>query len=111
VRRINRQPLEGTEVVTSYELEAICRQDVEERIRTTMISAIRNAAMSLVAVYSEDVAASERVEITADVTVTGRADARLEKIVTKIGLEPGVFAVSWRVVPTSDDERELLPDA
>jgi uncharacterized membrane protein YhiD involved in acid resistance len=67
--------------------------------------------MSLIAVYSEDIPSSERVEITADVTVTGRADARLEKIVSKIGLEPGVFAVSWKVVPTSDDERELLSDA
>ncbi|MGD0473699.1 MAG: MgtC/SapB family protein [Candidatus Velthaea sp.] len=111
VRRINRQPLEGTEVVTSYEIEAICRQEVEERIRTTTISAIRGAAMSLIAVYSEDIPSSERVEITADVTVTGRADARLEKIVSKIGLESGVFAVSWKVVPTSDDERELLSDA
>jgi hypothetical protein len=37
--------------------------------------------------------------------------ARLEKIVSRIGLEAGVFAVSWRIVPTSDDERELLPEA
>jgi putative Mg2+ transporter-C (MgtC) family protein len=72
VQRINRQPLEGTEVVTSYEVEAVCRRDVEERIRTTMISAIRGAAMSLVAVYSEDIPAPERVELTADVSVAGR---------------------------------------
>jgi putative Mg2+ transporter-C (MgtC) family protein len=111
VQRINRQPLEGTEVVTSYEVEAVCRRDVEERIRTTMISAIRGAAMSLVAVYSEDIPATERVELTADVSVAGRPDARLEKIVSRIGLEAGVFAVSWRIVPTSDDERELLPEA
>jgi hypothetical protein len=49
--------------------------------------------------------------VIADVTVTGRPDAKLEKIVTKLGIEPGVFAVSWKIVPSSDEERELLPEA
>jgi putative Mg2+ transporter-C (MgtC) family protein len=110
VQRINRQPMEGTEVVSSYEIRAVCRQDVEERIRTTMIAAVRNAAMSLIAVYSDDIEATPRVEVTADVSVTGRPDARLEKIVSKLGVEPGVVAVSWRVVPTSDDEREIVSE-
>ncbi len=111
VARINRQPFGGTEVVSSYELRAVCRQDVEERVRTATIAAVRSAAMSLIAVYSEDVEATNRVEVIADVTVTGRPDARLEKIVTKLGIEPGVVAVSWRAVPTSDEESELLPEA
>jgi hypothetical protein len=49
--------------------------------------------------------------VIADVTVTGRPDAKLEKIVTKLGIELGVFAVSWKIVPSSDEERELLPEA
>lgn len=110
VQRINRQPIDGTEVISSYELRAVCRQDVEERMRTTMIAAVRSAPMSLLAVYSEDIEATNRVEIIADVTVTGRADARLEKIVTKLGGEPGVFAVSWKSVPTSEEERALVPE-
>jgi putative Mg2+ transporter-C (MgtC) family protein len=108
VQRINRQPVESTEVVSSYELRAVCRQDVEERIRTTMIAAVRGGAMSLIAVYSEDLEDTGRVEVIADVTVLGRPDARLEKIVTKLGIEPGVQAVSWKAVPTTDDERELV---
>jgi putative Mg2+ transporter-C (MgtC) family protein len=111
VQGINRQPMEGTEVVSSYELRAVCRQDAEERIRTALIAAVRNASMSLLAVYSDDIEGTERTEVTADVTVAGRPDARLEKIVTKIGVEPGVLSVSWKIVPTSDEERELLPDA
>jgi putative Mg2+ transporter-C (MgtC) family protein len=110
VQRINRQPMDGTEVVSSYEIRAVCRQDVEERIRTTMIAAVRGAAMSLLAVYSDDIETATRVAVTADVSVTGRPDARLEKIVSKLGVEPGVVSVSWRMVPTSDDEREIVPE-
>jgi putative Mg2+ transporter-C (MgtC) family protein len=111
VQGINRQPMDGTEVVSSYEVRAVCRQDVEERIRTVLIAAVRDAKMSLIAVYSDDIEGSERTEVTADVTVAGRPDARLEKIVTRIGVEPGVISVSWKIVPTSDEEREMLPDA
>jgi hypothetical protein len=39
------------------------------------------------------------MHVIADVTVTGRLDAKLARIVTKLGIEPGVFAVSWKIVP------------
>ncbi len=108
VQRINRQPIEGTEIVSSYEVRAVCRQDVEERIRTTMIASSRAAGMTLIAVYSEDIEETSRVEVIADVSVAGRPDTRLEKIVTRLGVESGVMAVSWKIVPTTDDEREIV---
>lgn len=111
VRLLNRQSTFGTEVVSSYEIRAVCRQDIEERIRTLMIATVRNAAMTLTGVYSEDIESTDRVEVIADVTVAGRPHAKLERIVTKVGIESGVIAVSWKIVPTSDDERELLPES
>jgi hypothetical protein len=42
--------------------------------------------------------------------VAGRPDAKLEKIVTALGIEPGVFAVSWRIVPTTDEDSELATE-
>lgn len=42
--------------------------------------------------------------------MAGRPDARLERIVTKLGIEAGVFAVSWKIVLPNDGERELLPE-
>ncbi len=50
------------------------------------------------------------MEVIADATVAGRPDARLEKIVSRLGVEAGVTAVSWKIVPTTDDERALVPD-
>jgi putative Mg2+ transporter-C (MgtC) family protein len=111
VQLVNRRPSAGSEVVTSYEIQAVCRGDLEERVRSMMIAAIRKSGMSLIAVYSEDDAAANRVEVVADVTVMGQDDARLEKIVTAVGVEPAVYAVSWKLVPTSEEERALAPDA
>jgi len=75
-----------------------------------MIAGVRGAGMSLIAVYSEDIESSSRVEVVADVSVSGLPDARLERIVTKLGIEPGVFAVGWKHVPTSAEERALVPE-
>jgi uncharacterized membrane protein YhiD involved in acid resistance len=97
-------------VISSYEIHAVCRQDVEERVRTQMISTVRGAAMTLLAVYSEDIELTSRVEVIADVAVVGRPDAKREKIVTKLGSESGVLAVSWKNVPTTDEERELITE-
>jgi len=111
VQRINRQPMDGTEVVSSYEVRAVCRDDVEERVRAAMIAAMKGSSLLLTAVYSDDIEATNRVEVVADVTVAGRPDNALEKIVTRLGVEPGVVAVSWRIVPTSDEEREVAAPA
>ena len=111
VQRINRQPIDGTEVVSSYELRAVCREDVEGRVRTAMIAAARGNAMTLHAVHSNDINGSARVEVIADVVVAGRADVRLEKVVSRLGVEAGVSAVSWKVVPTDADEQTMLPEA
>jgi putative Mg2+ transporter-C (MgtC) family protein len=111
VQRINRQPMDGTEVVSSYEVRAVCRKEAEEQVRTALIAAVRGDGMSLLAVYSDDVEDTNRTEITADVTVAGQPDARLEEIVSRIGVEPSVLSVSWRIVPTSDEEAAMIPDA
>ena len=89
----------------------MCREEAEEHVRATMIAAVRKVSMSLIAVYSEDIEATARVEVIADVSVAGRPDTKLEQIITKLGTEHGVIAVSWKAVPTNDDERELVPEA
>jgi uncharacterized membrane protein YhiD involved in acid resistance len=83
---------------------------IEEKLAWPMPPLGQKRAYVTARRLSEDIEATNRVEIIADVTVAGRADARLEKIVTKLGGEPGVFAVSWKSVPTSEEERALVPE-
>jgi putative Mg2+ transporter-C (MgtC) family protein len=110
-QQINRRSAEDTEIVSSYEVRAICRQDVEDQVRAAAIEAIKANGILLQAVYSEDVGGSDRVEIVADATATGRVDGRLEKIVARVGIEPGVSAISWKLVPTDEDEKTMLAEA
>jgi putative Mg2+ transporter-C (MgtC) family protein len=108
--RINRQPVEGSEVISSYEVRVVCGQASEEHVRAMMIATVRAAGAMLTAVYSEDIPGTERMDVIADVSLAGRPDDRLEQIVTQLGLEPDVVAASWRVVPTTDDERAVILD-
>ncbi|HTW86023.1 MAG TPA: MgtC/SapB family protein [Candidatus Sulfotelmatobacter sp.] len=108
---INRQSAEDTEIVSSYEVRAVCRGDAEDRVRAAAIAAIKGNGIVLQAVYSADLDPAERVEIVLDASATGRADARMETIVQRIAVEPGVTAVSWKLVPTEDDEKTLLAEA
>ena len=109
-RSINRQPFDGTEVVTTYEIRAVCRNDVEEHVRQAVVSSVRGGGMLLHAVYSEDIEGTTRVDVIADVAVTGHADARLERVLAKLGVEPGVCAVSWKAVPTDEDEQTMISE-
>ena len=109
-QRINRRPADETELVSCYEVSAVCREDVENRVRSALVSSIRGNAMVLHAVRSEDIEASSRVEVVADVLVNGRADARLERIVSRLGVESGVSAVSWKIVPATAEGRELVAE-
>jgi putative Mg2+ transporter-C (MgtC) family protein len=109
VGAINARPDAGAEIVVTFEFHAVCRQDVEERVRTVLISAVRRAKITLLALYSDDVVDSAMVEVVADVAIAGVADEPLESVVTKLGIEPGVTSVSWRQVPATKDEREMLP--
>ncbi len=110
-QKINRTPDEGSEVITGYQVRAVCRNDAEERVRASLIAAVRGNAMVLHAVYSRDLDPADRVEVVADVTLTGRSADRLEKIVARLGVDAGVSAVSWRAEAVDSDERSLLPEA
>jgi putative Mg2+ transporter-C (MgtC) family protein len=91
-RRIDREPIEGTEVETPYRFRAVCRHADEAHVRALMLQSL--AGYRLQSLHSADLDA-ERVEVSADLIVDGRPDARLEQAVSRLSLEPAVTAVSW----------------
>jgi len=109
--RINRQPA-GQEVLVTYEIHAVCTEPVEPQIRAALIAAVGLSPLTLHAVYSEDMEVRPgHVEVVADVAGTGRPQSDLEGIVTKLGLEPGVTGISWKMVAATEHERQLTPDS
>jgi putative Mg2+ transporter-C (MgtC) family protein len=96
VQRINRQPLDGSEVSQAYEIEVVCPANSEEIVRAAMLSQIRATTLILRALESHDVDAAS-VEVTATVVTASRADAKLERIVGRLSRDPTIVAASWRI--------------
>lgn len=107
---VNRRPLAESDVAMSYEFHATCTMAVEEHVRRTIVTAIRRTRMTLLAVYSEGTDGG-RVDVAADVTSRGNNDAHLERVVADVATQAGVVAVSWRQVPITAEEQQLVGDA
>lgn len=92
------------ERVTSYEINLTCRSTDEVHLRTLLLSTISQSTSTLQAIHSEDIEGGDRTGIRADVSTHGPKHDILEQIVTRLSFEPGVSAVSWRMVPNNVHE-------
>jgi putative Mg2+ transporter-C (MgtC) family protein len=104
VARINRQPLEQTELAAVYEIAVTCPEPQEEAVRANVLAQIRATTLTLRALESHNVDPG-RVRVTASVATTSRADAKLERIVGRLSLDPTILAASWRIAAV--ESREL----
>jgi hypothetical protein len=50
------------------------------------------------------------VQVKAFVVTVDRADAKLERIVGRLSLDPNIVAASWRAASIADDEEALATD-
>ncbi len=103
VARINRQPLDQTELAQVYEIAVTCPEQQEEAVRASVLTQIRATTLMLRALESHNVN-TERVRVTASVATTSRADAKLERIVGRLSLDPTILAASWRIAAVESGE-------
>jgi putative Mg2+ transporter-C (MgtC) family protein len=96
--KINRQPLQNTEVETHYTCMVVCRGEDEAHVRTLLLYGVNNSAMTLQALDSKDLDGNNKVQVQANLIMADRNDALLEQVISRLSLEPGVSAVSWKVV-------------
>jgi putative Mg2+ transporter-C (MgtC) family protein len=99
--KINRQPLQNSEIETHYICSIVCRSDDEAHIRALLLYSVNNPAMTLRSLDSEDLDGTNTVRVRADLFMTDRNDASLEQVVSRLSLEPSVTAVSWKVEANS----------
>jgi putative Mg2+ transporter-C (MgtC) family protein len=102
-RRIDREPVDGTEVETTYHFRAVCRHDREAHVRALLLQCL--AGYRLTSLRSADVD-DQRVNVDAYLEVNGRSDEQLEQAVSRLSLEPGVVAVRWEVSSGEDHDEE-----
>ena len=107
VQRINRQPLDQTELSQVYEISVTCDAQKEEAVRASALAQIRATTLTLRSLESHDVDQTH-VRVKAAVATIARADTKLERIVGRLSLDPSIVAASWRVaaVETEDSTGE-----
>jgi putative Mg2+ transporter-C (MgtC) family protein len=96
--RINRQPIDTSDLITQYRVLLVCGQNDEARIRASLLQTVTPTSLILRSLLSEDQENSARVEVKAILISNGRDDAVLEQLVGRLSLEPGVSAVSWEIL-------------
>jgi putative Mg2+ transporter-C (MgtC) family protein len=80
------------------EMGMVCRGEDEAHVRTLLLYRVNNAAMTPQALDSENLDGNNKVQVQANPIMTDRNDTLLEQVISRLSLEPGVSAVSWRVV-------------
>ncbi|MDU2065763.1 MAG: MgtC/SapB family protein [Sporomusaceae bacterium] len=98
-QRVNKTPHSETEEELEYRIDVTCRREFEAQVRILLLQEINEETLMLHALKSENVDDQVRVVVTAHLlSMVGRTDHAVEKIVSHICLEAGVTAVSWKVI-------------
>jgi putative Mg2+ transporter-C (MgtC) family protein len=87
------RPLERDETGL-YLCTVTCRSADEGHLRSLLVTAVNGSGLVLRALHSEDVEPVGKVEIRASMLGQGSQDAALERVVSRLSLEPGVTAVN-----------------
>ena len=103
VQRINRQPFGQTELSREYSLRVICRTEDEAAVRAAMLQSIQQTRLLLKSIESHDVESS-RVEVLARIVTSDPAEAKVERIVGRMSLDPSIISASWYAGTVGVDE-------
>ena len=86
----------------TYLFRISARVDQEAHLRALLLQSLSGQALFLKSLKSDDVEHTDKVEVLATLTSTGRQNLVLEQIVSRLSLEPGVSGVSWEILAESE---------
>jgi putative Mg2+ transporter-C (MgtC) family protein len=96
---INRAPVEqASEVEITYLLELTCRDEVEHHLRTLLLQETASDALLLKSLQSEDIEGTGKARVKAEIVTAERNDRLIERMLTRLSMEPGSTATRWEVV-------------
>jgi putative Mg2+ transporter-C (MgtC) family protein len=82
----------------TYLFRTTARTDQEAHMRALLLHSLSGQPLLLKSLRSDDVEGTDKVEVQAVLTSTGRQNLLLEQIVSRLSLEPGVSGVSWEIL-------------
>lgn len=86
---------------TLYEIVLTCRCTDETHLRALLLGSMTHEPATLQAIHSNDDLGSGRTRLRAEISTHGRQNELIEKIASRLSIEPGITSMSWSVVPTA----------
>lgn len=96
-KALNRSASPADAEIT-YLFRITARTDQEAHLRALLLQSLGGQPLNLKSLKSDDVEHTDKVEVHAVLTSTGRQNSLLEQIVSRLSLEPSVSGVSWEIL-------------
>ncbi len=91
------QSFKRTELELCYQCSFLCHSQDEALLRALLIQALSNSDLKLRSLRSENLDL-DLVEVQAETIAQTRNDRLLEQIISRLSLDLGVKAASWRII-------------
>src|ERR1700732_3091050 len=82
----------------TYLFRIAARTDQEGHMRALLLHSLGGQPLLLKSLKSDDVEHTDKVDVQATLTSTGRQNLLLKQIVSRLSLESGVTGVSWEII-------------
>jgi putative Mg2+ transporter-C (MgtC) family protein len=92
----------ASDVEITYLFRIGARTEQGAHMRALLLHSLSGQPLLLKSLKSDDVEHTDKVEIQALLTSTGRQNLLLEGIVSRLSLEPGVSGVSWEILAENE---------
>jgi hypothetical protein len=103
-RRIDARRARATDVETGYRLRVECEEKRGSTVRAILVHYINGyPETSVQGVSTVGAGPPGLVAVTAEVTSTEQKDREIQEIMSRLNIEPGVRAVSWKKVEHRGD--------
>lgn len=103
-QRINRNTIIETEEEFHYGIRVRCGNTEEAHVRHLILQAVSVGPLVVKSIESEDEAGTGKVVVSAKLDSSGKQHALLEQLMGRLGIEPGIVAISWNVDTKENSE-------
>ena len=104
-QRLAFAPLEQIDAEVRFRLRIVCRDSDEVHVRALVLNMLQSLPLALQALQSNDLPDRPgSLEVHAELLTQPKNQHKLEQIVSRVSLEKGVSAVSWKMIADAADE-------
>ncbi len=99
----NKSGTDSPEIDTVYIIKITCGKKADQHIRALLMNSVLRASCALRSVHSQELKEAGQIKIQAELVSPIREDRVVETIVSQLGIDEGIIAISWQLKATDPD--------